>query len=84
MEEVLYQSHLIYARAERTPCLDYWVPVARVAWNEKGAPCQSILSGHSAWCKSEEEATLYALTLAKRWIDDRSRESNDTITIQAA
>lgn len=84
MKEVLYQSHLIYARAERTPCLDFWLPVARVSWNEKGAPRQSILSGHYAWCKSEEEATHYALTTAKRWIDDRRGESSDAIVTQAA
>jgi hypothetical protein len=84
MEEVLYQYHLICARAERTPCLDYWVPVARVSWDEKGAPRQSILSGHSSWCKSEEEAALYALTMAKRWIDERRGQSSDDIATQAA
>jgi hypothetical protein len=84
MEEVVYQSHLINPRAERTACLDYWLPIARVSWDEKGAPRQSILSGHSAWCKSEEEATLYALTMARRWIDDRGRQSIDDIVTQAA
>lgn len=84
MEEVLYRSHLIYARAERTACLDYWVPVARVSWDEKGAPRHGVLDGRSAWCKCEEEATLRALTMAKRWIDDRQRGLNDPITIQAA
>jgi hypothetical protein len=84
MEAIFYRSHLIYARAERTACLDYWVPVARVSRNEKGAAGQTVLDGPSAWCKSEEEATLRALTMAKRWIDDRQRKLNDTITIQAA
>jgi hypothetical protein len=84
MEAIFYRYHLIYARAERTACLDYWMPVARVSWDETGAPRQSVLSGHSAWCKSEQEAALYALTMAKRWIDEHRRKLDDAVTIQAA
>jgi len=85
MEKVLYRSHLIDARAERTACLDYWIPVARVSRDETGAPRQSVIGGHFAWCKNEDEATLYALTTAKRWIDDRARKSDDiAATIRAA
>jgi hypothetical protein len=84
MEAVLYRAHLIYARAQRTSCLDYWLPFARVSWDEKGAPRQSILSGHSSWCKSEDEAALYALTMAKTWIDEHSGQSTAVAATQAA
>jgi hypothetical protein len=71
MQEFDYQSHLVHASAERTACMDYWLPIARVSWKEAGGTRHSVLSGQSAWCTSRDEATFYAVAMARRWIKSR-------------
>ena len=71
MQEFHYQAHSVHADAERTACVDYWRPVARVSWKEAGGTRHSVLSGQSAWCTSPDEATFYAMAMARKWINKR-------------
>ncbi|HEY2987835.1 MAG TPA: hypothetical protein VGL11_08915 [Candidatus Binatia bacterium] len=73
MEQFSYRSHSILAAARRTACVDYWVPVARVSWDDPEGIRDSVLTGGAAWFKSEEEATLHAVAMARSWIENRGQ-----------
>jgi hypothetical protein len=64
-----YRSYLIDARAGRTPCLDFWVPIASISWNERGVTRSHVLTGALQSCKNEEEAAVHAIATARMWID---------------
>jgi hypothetical protein len=73
MEQSSYRSHSIQAGARRTACVDYWVPVARVSWGDPEGIRHNVLTDGAAWFRSEEEATLHAVAMARNWIENRGQ-----------
>ena len=73
--EVIYKSRHILTLPELNVELDCWIPKAAVSWNEAGAKCCQPLIGPIGYFKIIEEAEIYALEMAKTWIDSETVEN---------
>ena len=77
----LYQGRKINVVAELDLDADCWIPRADVVWEENGRQNHQHLTGPNGFFKIIDEAQIYAIEMAKSWIDaqfiDR-RSSNKT------
>jgi hypothetical protein len=67
--EVTYKSHHIHSVAELNLEMDCWIPQADVSWDEAGTKCRQLLTGPIGYFKTIDEAEIYAVEMAKTWID---------------
>ena len=74
MEE-LYQCHHIRVVTELNPDADCWIPKAEVSWDEDGEQRRQVLTGPPDFFKIIDEAGIYALEIAKNWIDSLLRKN---------
>ena len=68
MEEV-YKSRWINSRPQLNLDTDCWIPKADVSWDDHGQRCHQLIAGPSDLFKIIEEAEIYAVEMAKSWID---------------
>jgi len=64
-----YQGRKIKIVAELDLDADCWIPTADIAWEENGRQNHQRLSGPSGYFKIIDEAQIYAIEMAKSWID---------------
>ena len=67
--ELVYRSCRVRTIAELNVDADCWIPKADVSWEEQGALRHQLLTGRSDIFKIIDEAEIYALEMAKAWID---------------
>jgi hypothetical protein len=67
--EVTYKSHHIHSVPELNLEMDCWIPQADVSWDEAGRKCRQLLTGPIGYFKTIDEAEIYAVEMAKTWID---------------
>jgi hypothetical protein len=67
--ELVYRSCRVCTIPELNLDADCWIPKADVSWEEKGALRHQLLTGRSDVFKVIDEAEIYALEMAKAWID---------------
>ena len=75
--EVIYKSRHIYSMPELNLETDCWIPNADVSWEEGGNTRRQLLIGPIGYFKIIDEAEIYAVEMAKTWID---AESADDLT----
>jgi hypothetical protein len=75
--EVTYKSHHIHSVPELNLEMDCWIPNADVSWDEADTKCRQLLTGPIGYFKIIDEAEIYAVEMAKTWID---AESVDDLT----
>lgn len=68
----LYQGRKINVVAELDLDADCWIPMADVAWEENGRQNHQRLTGPNGFFKIIDEAQIYAIEMAKSWIDAQS------------
>jgi len=76
MEE-LYKSRWIHAMPQLNLDTDCWIPKADVSWDAHGQQYHQLIAGPNDLFKIIEEAEIYAVEMAKSWID---AESFDNLT----
>ena len=74
--EVIYKSRHIHSVPELNMETDSWIPNADVSW-EGRAKCHQLLTGPIGYFKIIDQAEIYAVEMAKTWID---AESADDLT----
>lgn len=67
--ELMYRSCYVLTEPELNLDADCWIPKADVFWEEQGAPRHQLLTGPSDIFKIIDEADVYAIEMAKAWID---------------
>ena len=65
----IYKSCHVLTTPELNLDADCWIPKADVSWDEQGKPCHKLLTGRSDYFKIIDEAEVYAVEMAKAWID---------------
>jgi hypothetical protein len=68
MEEI-YKSRRIHTAPQLNPDTDCWIPNADVSWDEHGSEHHRLLVGPLDRFKIIDQAEIYALDMAKEWID---------------
>jgi len=68
MEE-LYKARRIYSMPQLNLDTDCWIPKADVSWDEHGKQQHQLIAGPTDLFKIIEEAEIYAVEMAKSWID---------------
>src|SRR5215471_19849774 len=71
--EVIYKSRHIHSVPELNLETDSWIPNADVSW-EGRTKCHQLLTGPIGYFKIIEEAEIYAVEMAKTWIDANHAE----------
>jgi len=66
-----YQGWKIKVIAELDLDADCWIPTADIAWEENGRQNHQRLTGPSGYFKIIDEAQMYAIEMAKSWIDSQ-------------
>ncbi len=72
--DLIYKSHHIRSAPELNLEMDCWVPNADVSWNRGGSEFHQLLTGPVGYFKIIDEAEMYAVEMAKTWIDTESAE----------
>ena len=72
--ETTYKSRHIHSVPELNLETDCWVPNAHVYWNRGGTEFHQLLTGPVDYFKVIDEAEIYAVEMAKTWIDAESTE----------
>ena len=67
--ELIYRSCHLLTITELNLDADCWIPKVDVSWEEQGAPRHQLLTGTSDIFKIIDEAEVYAVEMAKVWID---------------
>jgi hypothetical protein len=67
----LYLSRRIRVVPHLNLATDCWVPRADVFWEESGKKCQHMLTGPDDRFKTIDEAVIYAIESARRWINEQ-------------
>ena len=70
-----YLGRKINVSAELDLNADCWVPTAEIAWEENGRQNRQRLSGPIGYFKIIDEAQIYAIEMAKSWIDAQTINS---------
>jgi hypothetical protein len=65
----LYKSRYIHSLPELDADTDCWVPKARVLWDVQGTQEHQLLTGPNDRFKIIDHAEMYAVEMAKAWID---------------
>jgi hypothetical protein len=68
MEE-LYKARRIYSMPQLNLETDCWIPKADVSWDEDGKQQHQLIAGPTDLFKIIEQAEIYAVEMAKSWID---------------
>ena len=68
MEE-LYKSRQIHTRPQLNLDTDCWIPKADVSWDDHGKQQHQLMAGPNDLFKIIDEAEIYAVEMAKSWID---------------
>jgi hypothetical protein len=68
----LYEGRKIKVMAELDLDADCWIPTAEIAWEENGRQNHERLTGPVGYFKIIDEAQMYAIDMAKSWIDAQS------------
>jgi hypothetical protein len=76
--ELMYKSRQIYSLPELNLETDCWVPNADVLWEQEGTKFHQLLTGPVGYFKIIDEAEIYAVEMAKTWIDAESGEDLTT------
>ena len=71
--KVIYKSRHIHSVPELNLETDSWIPNADVSW-EGRTKCHQLLTGPIGYFKIIEEAEIYAVEMAKTWIDAESAD----------
>ena len=71
--EVVYMTRRIYTSVELNLKADCWVPKAKVSWDEHGKKQHHVLSGPGDRFKLLEDAEVYAIEIARTWIEADKR-----------
>ena len=66
---VIYKSRHIHSVPELDLETDCWVPRADVSWNQRGSEFHQLLVGPVGYFRIIDEAEIYAVEMAKTWID---------------
>jgi hypothetical protein len=72
--ELIYKSRHIHSLPELNLEMDCWVPNADVFWEREGSKFHQLLRGPVGYFKIIDEAEIYAVEMAKTWIDAESME----------
>ena len=72
--EVTYKSRHIHSIPELNLEIDCWIPNADVFWDEAGTKRRHLLTGPIGYFKVIDEAEIYAVEMAKTWIDAESAD----------
>jgi hypothetical protein len=72
--EIMYKSRHIHSVPELSLETDCWIPNADVSWEAAGATCHQLFTGPVGYFKIIDEAEIYAVEMAKTWIDAESVE----------
>ena len=75
-----YKSYYIHTLVDLSLDNDCWVPKVEVVWEERGAPRRKQLVGPNYLFKIFENAEIYAVEMAKGWIDDEITQRSNAIT----
>jgi hypothetical protein len=67
--ELIYRSCHLLTIPELNLDADCYIPKADVSWEAQGAPRHQLLTGTSDIFKIIDEAEVYAVEMAKVWID---------------
>ena len=67
--DLIYRSRQIHSLPELSLETDCWVPTAHVSWEQGGTKFHQLLRGPVGYFKIIDEAEVYALEMAKTWID---------------
>ena len=78
--ELIYRSRHIHSLPELNLETDCWVPRAEVSWNQEGTEFHHLLTGPVGYFKIIDQAEIYAVEMAKTWID---RETAKDLTVYA-
>jgi hypothetical protein len=68
MEE-LYKSRQIHTSPQLNLDTDCWIPKADVSWDDHGKQQHQLIAGPTDLFKIIDEAEVYAVEMAKSWID---------------
>jgi hypothetical protein len=71
--EVIYKSRHIHSVPELNLETDSWIPNADVS-GEGRTKCHQLLTGPIGYFKIIDEAEIYAVEMAKTWIDAESTD----------
>ncbi|HEX7232208.1 MAG TPA: hypothetical protein VF452_17585 [Candidatus Binatia bacterium] len=67
--ELIYRGRHIHSLLKLNLEMDCWVPNADVSWEEGDSEFHQLLTGPVGYCKIIDQAELYAVEMAKTWID---------------
>ena len=67
--ELIYRFCRVLTIPELNLDADCYIPKVDVSWEEQGAPRHQLLTGLSDIFKIIDEAEVYAVEMAKVWID---------------
>jgi hypothetical protein len=76
--DVIYKSCHIHTALDLNVETDCWVANADVSWGQGGTECHQLLKGSLGYFKIIDEAEIYAVEMAKTWIDAESGEDLTT------
>jgi len=76
--EVVYKSRHIHIALDLNLETDCWVASADVSWERGGTQLHQLLEGRVGYFKIIDEAEIYAVEMAKTWIDAESGEDLTT------
>jgi len=65
----LYRSCSIHTAIRLNLDTDCWIPEADVSWDEEGKHLHTLLSGPKDRFKIIDHAEIYAVEMARTWID---------------
>ena len=71
--EVIYKPRHIHSVPELSLETDSWIPNADVSW-EGRTKCHQLLTGPIGYFKIIDQAEIYAVEMAKTWIDANHAE----------
>ena len=74
-----YRSYRIYVLTKLNLDSDCWIPEAEILWDEYGTRRHQRLRGPDDRFKIIDQAELYAVKMAKSWVDDdlKYKQSDD-------
>jgi hypothetical protein len=73
--KLTYRGRHIYSLPELNLETDCWVPNADVSWQQGDSKFHQRLTGPVGYFKIIDQAELYALEMAKTWIDEECAEN---------
>jgi hypothetical protein len=71
----LYHGQYIRVMPQLNLETDCWIPQADVFWDEGGERHHQTLIGPNNYFKSIDEAEIYAVDMARTWIDSQRNSS---------